>query len=184
MFHAYIVICASTNKKYVGVTGGSIEERWKWHLTDAKRRTGSALWAAIRKYGSDCFNIQSVACAKSLPDILAIERLLIVQYCTFAPNGYNLTMGGEGRFGFKPSPESVEKSAAKHRGRPCHPNTRRMASQFHKGKPKSESMKAKLSASLTGTHRSKETKAKLAAYWAERRSRGDFKTPIPYAHHK
>lgn len=184
MFHAYVVTCRPTGKQYVGITSEDVIRRWKNHVyySRRKRSYASALGAAIRKYGALAFGIESVGCACCLEDAHALESLLIHQYGTFAPNGYNLTLGGEGRFGFRPSPQSVEQSAVKHRGRPCHPNTRLAASRFHKGRKRSLEHRARISAAKKGQPRSEGTKAKLRAYWAERRSLGEFKTTTPYEH--
>ncbi len=183
-FNVYLVVCHETGKRYVGITSGDVARRWKDHIYYSRRAraASSALGAAIRKYGAEAFAVESVACALSAKDAQAIETLLIWQWSTVAPNGYNLTHGGEGRFGFRPSAESVEKSAAKHRSRPCHPNTREAASRFHLGRKRSSEHRARISAAKIGQPRSEATKAKLRASWARRRAGGDFKTLTPYAH--
>ena len=117
----------------------------------------------------------------SWSDLCATEAALIRQLDTRHPSGYNMSDGGEGPFGVKRNPESVERSASKHRGRPCHPNTRRGSSEFHKGRKKPEGMGAKVAAARRGVPRSEATKAKLAAYWVARRVAGEFKTTQPYA---
>lgn len=183
MFQAYIVTCQSTGKRYIGITSAGLRRRWHEHVYNAKRQMNpSALYAAIRRYGRDDFSIESVCVAASVNDIRAVESALIRQWGTLAPNGYNLTLGGEGRFGFRPSPDSVEQSAAKHRGRPCHPNTKAAAALFHKGRTRSHEHRARISAARLGQPRSEATKEKLRLYWAERRARGEFKTAQPYDH--
>ncbi len=184
MFQAYLVTCLVSGKRYVGITSGSVERRWRWHITDSKRRTGSALWAAIRKYDAPAFSTEAIACSGTLSGILDTERLLIAQYGTFAPHGYNLTLGGEGAVGVKHSAESVERSAAKHRGKPCHPNTRLAASAYHRGRPKSPETRRRIALGQIGKSRTEAMKAKLRTYWAERRLRGEFITTTPYAHRK
>lgn len=184
MFQAYIVTCRSTGKQYIGITGADLRRRWAEHVYNATRQMNpSALYAAIRRYGRSDFTIESVCAATSIENIRATEVVLIRQHGTLAPAGYNLTLGGEGRFGFRPTAESVERSAAKHRGRPCHPNTRRRSSECHKGRPKSALTKARMAAAKRGVPRSDATKAKLRAYWAARRARNEFKTSKPYEHY-
>lgn len=73
-------------------------------------------------------------------------------------------------------------TAAKHRGRPCHPNTRAAAAAFHRGRPKSAQARKRISEARKGKPQSEETKQKLRAYWAARRAAGEFKTDKPYAH--
>ena len=183
MFQAYLITCAASGRRYVGITSRTLRQRWNEHLHDARKRPKSnMLFKAIAKHGADNFKMEHLCCARTWADICAVEALLIAQHGTLAPNGYNLTLGGEGRFGYRPSPESVERSAAKHRGMPCHENTRAAASAFHKGKPKSAEHRARIAAARTGTTRSTETKAKISAYWSARRAAGRFKTSEPYAH--
>ena len=183
MFQAYVITCQRTGKRYVGITGSDLRRRWNEHIYNAKRQANpSALYAAIRRYGRENFVIESVCVSMSLAGIRAVESILIQQLGTLSPNGYNLTLGGEGRFGFRPTAESVERSASKHRGRPCHPNTRKAAAVFHKGRKRSVEHRARISAAKIGRPRSEATKAKLRAYWAERRARGEFKTGVPYEH--
>lgn len=160
-----------------------LRRRWHEHVYNAKRQMNpSALYAAIRRYGRDDFSIECVCMSQSLANIRDVETTLIQQWNTLAPNGYNLTLGGEGRFGYRPSAASVEKSAAKHRGRPCHANTRQAAARFHQGRKRSAEHCARIAAAKRGQPRTEATKGKLRAYWSKRRSRGEFKTPRPYAH--
>lgn len=185
MFQAYLITCVISGKRYIGITSRALRRRWAEHRHDARQRPkANLLFKAIAKHGADSFTMEPLCCARSWADICAVEAALIAQCGTLAPAGYNLTLGGEGRFGFRPSKESVERSAAKHRGLPCHENTRAAAKATHLGKPKSAEHRAKIAAARTGTTRSYETKAKIAAYWAKRRAVGAFSTTKPYAHRK
>ena len=183
MFQAYLITCHVNGRCYVGITSRALRRRWYEHLYDA--RTGAkrmAVTRAIAKYGADNFSIAALCCARTWEDICAAEVTLIEQLGTRTPGGYNVSNGGEGPFGVKRSAESVERSAAKHRGKPCHPNTRAAAAKTHLGKPKSAEHRARIAAWRTGKPRSEATKAKIAAYWAARRTAGEFKTAEPYAH--
>jgi hypothetical protein len=161
-----------------------LAHRWTAHRFNARRRPkGSELYAAISEHGAGAFTIESVASAKSWGDLRAVEELLIHQWDTLAPFGYNMTIGGEGRrFNFHPSAESVERSAAKHRGKPCHQNTRDAAIRTHRGKPKPAEHRAKIAAAKRGVPKPESVKQKIAAYWAKRRAAGEFKTTVPYEH--
>lgn len=182
MFQAYLVTCLITGRRYVGVTGRPLAKRWSEHVYDSRRRH-TALARAIAKHGRENFTIEAICSFRTWADACATEDVLIRQHGTTAPNGYNVMPGGEGRgVGFKPSAASVERSAAKHRGLPCHPNTR-AAAQARRGQKKPVGHGAKVAAALRGVPRSEATKAKLAAYWAKRRANGEFKTTEPYANH-
>lgn len=183
MFFAYLITCRINGKGYVGITSRSVEQRWSDHLRDARdSKHKMAITRAIAKHGAHNFEIETLASAKSWPDICAVERVLIVQHDTRGMRGYNISDGGAGPFGVVRTPESVERSAAKHRGKPCHPNTREAGSRTHKDVPKSPEHRNKIASALFGGHRSAETKAKISAYWAARRAAGAFKTAKPYEH--
>lgn len=184
MLQAYLITHILTGKVYVGISSRPLKDRWAEHLYDSrKQRSKMTIGRAISKHGSDQFKMEAVCSTRSWSDLCEIERLLIAQYDCRAPKGYNLRGGGEGAFGYKPSAESIERSAAKHRGRPCHPNTRAAGSRTHLGVPKSPAHRAKIAAARLGKPRPEGMKAKLSAYWAARRARGEFKTDRAYAHH-
>jgi len=184
MFQAYLITCLVTGHNYVGITSRGVRQRWNEHLYSARKRPNVGLVnRAIAKHGADQFIIQVICEARSWADLCAVEPTLIDQFQTRAPHGYNLSEGGEGPFGAKHSAESIERSASKHRGKTCHPNTRKAASDFHTGKAKSAETRKRMANSSRVTKRSEETKAKIAAYWAQRRQEGAFKTSTPYAHH-
>lgn len=184
VFQAYVIRCLIDGKIYVGITSRSLRQRWNEHLyASRKRHVRQTISSAIAKHGSQNFEIEAVCSARTWADICEAEKALIVQYDCLAPRGYNLRDGGEGVFGCKRSAESIEQSAAKHRGKPCHPNTV-AAAHLRRGVPKPAGHGAKVSAALTGMRRSEETRAKLSAYWAARRASGDFETTKPYANHK
>lgn len=182
MFQAYLISCLIDGKVYVGITSRSIRQRWNEHTYFARKSRGRMTVAyAIAKHGPGNFRIDPVCSMRSWADACEIERLLIAQHDCIAPRGYNLRAGGEGAYGRKPSADAVERSAAKHRGNPCHPNTR-AAAQARRGIKKPDGFGAKIAASRVGKPRSEETKQKLRAYWAARRAAGQFKTSEPYAH--
>jgi len=164
IFQAYLIRCLIDGKVYVGITSRSLVQRWNEHLYASRQRPRrQTISAAIAKHGANNFIIEAVCSALSWEAIGDTERALIVQYDCLAPRGYNLRAGGEGAFGCTRSAESIERSAAKHRGKPCHPNTRAAAVRTHLGKPKSAATRAKMSAARMGEVRSVETRAKISA---------------------
>lgn len=184
IFFAYLITCAVDGKVYVGITSRTLKQRWAEHLYESRRRrSGMTMAAAIAKHGADKFTIEFLCCSRSWGCICETERQLIAQYSCLAPHGYNLRSGGEGAFGVGRTAESIERSAAKHRGKPCHPNTRAAAIRTHKGKPKSAATRAKMASAKIGKPKSDAAKEKIRAYWADRRVRGEFKTTYPYQHH-
>ncbi len=104
---AYLITCRVNGRQYVGITGRTLRQRWKEHISDALLRPKrSALGAAIRKYGADQFAIEPIFSAFSWTDLCIAERMLIEQHETLKPHGYNLSPGGEGNLGIKRSDET------------------------------------------------------------------------------
>src|SRR5262245_41709482 len=98
---AYLVTNIQNGKQYIGIigtNGKTLSKRWKEHCYEAGYNSHYLLHKAIRKYGEAAFRVEQIASARSVEDILAVERLLIIQYGTLSPRGYNLASGGEGVF--------------------------------------------------------------------------------------
>lgn len=94
-------------KAYIGWTSFSQEKRWNDHCYSATNKSKYVFHKAIRKYGTSCWiheilethDIQE--CAK-LAEIRLIKKhqTYIIDYPN---NGYNMTSGGDGTSGYKPS---------------------------------------------------------------------------------
>jgi hypothetical protein len=98
----YLITNDVTNGKYVGITTQKLHRRWKRHQTDVNR-LDYPLYRAIRKYGIEHFQIQSLKEISSdtkskLIEILnELEIQYVLQYQSFIEwncGGYNLTVGG------------------------------------------------------------------------------------------
>ena len=137
---------------------GDLEKRMFSHL-NSKRLVGNAL----QKY--DDWNIEILHTTKDrdIANLLEIEE--IRHYNCIAPNGYNLTAGGDGLF--DPSEEVRYKIGSGNRGkkRPEHSeimmgNKNGLGNRGNSGKNLSEETKKKIGSSLKGYKHSKETKIK------------------------
>ena len=96
MPYIYKITNINTNKVYIGKTSRTIQERWKEHCKqfnqDALNRP---LYNAMKKYGVDNFLIEVVEeCDESILSIR--EQYWIDAYNSYY-NGYNATLGGDGR---------------------------------------------------------------------------------------
>jgi group I intron endonuclease len=108
----YLITNTINGKRYVGQTVNSLEFRWSQH----KRQGGSPyLSRAVKKHGEENFLIEAICEPPTVELMNEIEAEYIERYCTLAPNGYNLTVGGV---------------APKH-----HEDTRKKMSFSHSGKP-------------------------------------------------
>jgi group I intron endonuclease len=170
----YLVTNTVNGKQYVGKTTTSLARRWQAHKSRGKRNGTSAIHCAILKYGSDNFEI------KSLRDDVDIEselNELEIEYInvlgTKAPNGYNLSDGGEGATGHSPSEKTrALLSAAMKQREPRRDFThsdetkqkigaKSLGNKHNIGKKRTLEEKAHLSAVQTGRTRSAETRAKM-----------------------
>lgn len=99
----YIHINKINGKKYVGITSQNPENRWG--TNGCKYRKGY-FRNAINKYGWNSFQHDIVATNLCETDAKIIEKKLIEVLNTKAPNGYNLTLGGDGTLGYSPTQET------------------------------------------------------------------------------
>ncbi len=76
-----------------------------------------ALSRAIRKYGEKSFSAEIIGEADSWDELTVLEINAIARYSCMCPNGYNMTAGGEGSKGAKPSPEKRAKISSSLTGR-------------------------------------------------------------------
>jgi group I intron endonuclease len=105
MFWCLYTITNKVNgKQYIGISS-RVARRWVEH----KSGHGSKLvYQAIKKYGLDSLEFD-ILCEGCEGDIKKLEVAMIAKHNTLAPNGYNLTEGGEGSTGWKPSAETRKK---------------------------------------------------------------------------
>lgn len=108
------------NGRYIGKTIQGENVRWKRHLRDTNAGSKLPVHNAIRKY----YNIDTtknkvqmivIDKAYSLEELNKLETEYIIKYNTFNhnvnnPNGYNMTMGGDGCKGYKFTEEQKENS--------------------------------------------------------------------------
>lgn len=112
MWYLYAIINGVNNKQYIGIAT-NIGRRWIEH----KCGHGSKLvYQAIQKYGVENFTFD-VLCESDEISIKQLEAVLIAQLNTKVPDGYNLTDGGEGTYGWKPSAKTRKKMSVSHQGR-------------------------------------------------------------------
>lgn len=154
------------NKKcYIGLTINKFEPRRKQHLSESFNSKcqlyNTYFHRAIRKYG--CKNVQWEILEDNITDFKILkerETFNILKYDSYMPNGYNMTLGGEGTIGIICSKElknKRRKNALKRFKNTQHPRL---------GKKTSKETKEKLSKSRKGIifsdkHRKNLSKALL-----------------------
>lgn len=118
MLNSHIIYCHKNkynNKTYIGITGQNAQARWK---NGNGYSTQAYFYKAIKKYGWDGF--EHIIIKEGLPEACAktLEKILIYKYKTNTPeNGYNITSGGEGTYGYTFSNESRAKMSNSKKGK-------------------------------------------------------------------
>ena len=157
---AYLILNAVNGKGYVGITSRTAEVRFAEHLNEARQGKRRALLSAIRRYGPENFSVVQISTADDWKSLCELERELILKIGTKAPNGYNLTGGGDGAYGL--SRDIVESTAAKNRGRKQTDEARAKIGAASKGRMVSSETRAKIRAARIGKPLTLEHRAKLA----------------------
>ncbi len=145
-------------KSYIGQTIYDLEKRKKEHKKDYNR-LNFTFYYAIRKYGWEDLKWEILDVAETEEELNFKEQFWIKYYNTYLGNkncnGYNLTMGGHGIRGYKPSIETRNKMSKALKGKNAGEN------HYNYGKHLSEEHKKNLSISQTGKKLSEETKNKI-----------------------
>ena len=85
-------ITSPSEKCYIGITSQEVSRRWQHHQS---HKACIALSSAIDKYGANSMRVETLVEADwSL--LVELEKRAIIAFDTKAPNGYNLTDGGDG----------------------------------------------------------------------------------------
>lgn len=80
---------------YIGQTINTLKERAKNIISGTGYKKCTLFWKAIEKYGWNNFKVEIIEEVK-IEELNEAERNSILKFNTLAPNGYNLTIGGDG----------------------------------------------------------------------------------------
>jgi len=145
----YLVTNRINGRQYVGKTRNSLSIRRCSHEKSAKNGIGSYFHNAIRRYGSDVFDWE-VLLEESTNRLLSRwERYYIKQLRTKAPDGYNLTDGGDGGVtveGYTHSEEAKAKIKEYHN----RPSVKEKMRQFHTGRKRPKATGLRISMACKG----------------------------------
>lgn len=148
--YIYLITNKLNGKKYVGCTKHSVEHRWKQHCYVAmKGKKMSYIAKAIRKYGVDNFSVEQLAETNSYADMLELEIKCISEHNSKKPNGYNLTDGGDGFNGWKPTFAHLKAMSDRLMGHETSEETRRKIAEAHIGMSHSDETCAKISSIMS-----------------------------------
>lgn len=106
MYSVYRIINKVNGKSYIGITSRPINQRWLEHRSRVNcYERFNKLYLAIRKYGEENFDVESIANSSSQDVIRELEKVYIQKYDSYE-NGYNCNLGGQGHLHI---PESLKK---------------------------------------------------------------------------
>jgi len=105
-----MVIYKATNningKCYIGQTSKKLDDRIKCHMKRFRNDNNNIyFYNAMKKHGWDNFKWEVLCECKSKEELDEMEFHYIKQYDSYE-NGYNMTFGGEGNYGWVPSEET------------------------------------------------------------------------------
>lgn len=149
----YIFTNRINGKQYVGKTIQRFKRRLGQHLSVAKNFGDNSIFhKAIRKYGIDMFDVKQIKIPKL--KLLAYEKYMIAKLNTKAPNGYNLTDGGEGTNGRVCSKTTRNKISKSQLGKKLSNEHKRKISKGNKGKFVTTTTRRRMSKANTGKNNS------------------------------
>ena len=106
-------------KHYIGLTTTSLEQRTKEHKNSAKKGDTYCIYKAIRKYGMvDTLELIEIDTADTIEELCEKEIGYIIEYNSYYMNGgygYNMTLGGEGTYGYVFTEEDRQKNSEAHK---------------------------------------------------------------------
>ena len=144
----YCYHCVSTGKKYIGKTLYE-RKRKQDHEYNACIGTSTKFYNAVRKYGWENFVYGIVEILES--NLLEEREKYYIEKYNTLNNGYNMTIGGDGKFGWKATSETKEKMKKSAKGRVLSEEWKKKISEAKKG----------CFGTFTGKKHTEETKEKI-----------------------
>jgi group I intron endonuclease len=160
-------LTSPSNKQYIGIAKNGLQNRFTVHVSEAKSGSMTALHKSIRKYGADAF-IKEILVVSNYEYVKELEIKAIEAFNTKSPNGYNLTIGGDGTNGYIHTEDTRKKLSELTKLRMLDPEQRRHLSKLNTGKKQSAETKEKIRITslgrkhMLGKKQSDETKRKIS----------------------
>lgn len=159
----YKIINTVNGKIYIGQTIRTLEERKKQHFRDAFINISScAIHRAMRKYGKDKFIFETLYLCLSKKDMDRKEKEMISKLNSVRPNGYNLTAGGEGLYGYKHTDAAKAKVSKANKGRKMSADEIEARKKTHPHRKLTEEEKQRLISYSLGRKMTEEQKKKMS----------------------
>ncbi len=156
----YVLRCRANGKLYVGKSM-DIQRRAYKHCRP--EHFNALVSRAVLAHGAEVFEIMLWTLGEDEPALLAAEIELIALLGSRAPDGYNLTAGGEGSSGYRHPPEVLARIAAANTGKKRPAAAIEATAAANRGRVKTVEERARLRAARTGKKATDETRAKMSA---------------------
>ncbi|WOI39326.1 GIY-YIG nuclease family protein [Alteromonas sp. CI.11.F.A3] len=91
----YCLTCNPSQKRYVGITCGSINSRFKEHVREASTNSTRLIASEIRQFGAESFGVKPLALNVPIDSLGELERVYIAKLNTLRPFGLNANRGGQ-----------------------------------------------------------------------------------------
>jgi group I intron endonuclease len=114
IYRAYNIV---NGKSYIGKTEKTLELRKNLHFSSVKQGSKFAFHRAIAKYGVESFVWEILDTTNNVFELNTKEKYYIKLYESFSNKGYNMTAGGEGQTGWKPSANTRELWSKQRKGK-------------------------------------------------------------------
>lgn len=136
-------------KKYVGITCATLKTRVSEHYSRSKIGPKYAIHNALTKYGKDV-KWEVLHTCSTFEEAKKLEINTIQELNTQAPNGYNLTVGGDGTRGHKITEEQRKRLSEAHTGYKMPESQKKAIGAGNKGKVRSLESIEKIKAAQKG----------------------------------
>lgn len=148
-------------KAYIGITKRTAEKRFAAHVQySVGKKRKFAVHSAILRFGADSVVVETLAFAP-WSELAALEIKAIAEHGTRAPNGYNLTRGGDGVVDFDDITRA--KMGEANIGRVPSAETRAKLSIAGSGRLHTDDAKRKISEARAGMKFSDEHRTNLSS---------------------
>lgn len=149
----YKVTNTITNKSYIGKTTIGYLKRFNKHILNAEKGINRRLYDSMRFHGIHNFTVTLEYTASTIEELNAKEIELISKFNTLMPNGYNMTLGGEGGYTLtswtdEERKELYKQQALKRTGHKHSKETKEKIGKTQKGKTIPKEVREKISKSL------------------------------------
>lgn len=149
----YKITNTVTNKSYIGKTTIGYLNRFHKHVLNAEKGINRRLYDSMRFHGMHNFTVTLEYTATTVEELNIKEIELISKFNTLMPNGYNMTLGGDGGYTLanwtdEKRKELYKQQALKRTGRKCSKETKEKISKTQKGKNIPKEVREKISKAL------------------------------------